>query len=143
MKGGYEVRPVEYRCKPVERSQLALARETDLRLNHQPDTGTVRTGAGITVLPLDELWYAESRDHLTVVKLEQGERSFRIRLSDMEELLPKDRFCRCHNSYLVNMRRISKLDRKGLVLENGEWIPIGRSYYQAAPENLVSLLNQS
>ena len=78
-----------------------------------------------------------------MVKLEQGERSFRIRLSDMEELLPKDRFCRCHNSFLVNMRRISKLDRKGLVLENGEWIPIGRSYYKAAQEKLVRFLNQS
>lgn len=143
LKDGYEVRPIQYLFKPVDREQLARALETDLRLHHQPDTVTVRTGAGITVLPLDELWYAESRDHLTVVKLEQGERSFRIRLSDMEELLPKDRFCRCHNSYLVNMRRISKLDRKGLVLENGEWIPIGRSYYKAAQEKLVRFLNQS
>ena len=143
LKDGYEVRPIQYLFKPVDREQLARALETDLRLHHQPDTVTVRTGAGITVLPLDELWYAESRDHLTVVKLEQGERSFRIRLSDMEELLPKDRFCRCHNSYLVNMRRISKLARKGLVLENGEWIPIGRSYYKAAQEKLVRFLNQA
>ena len=143
LKEGKEVRTIQYQNKPVDREQQARALETDLRLHHQPDTVTVRTGAGITVLPLDELWYAESRDHLTVVKLEQGERSFRIRLSDMEELLPKDRFCRCHNSYLVNMRRISKLDRKGLVLENGEWIPIGRSYYKAAQEKLVRFLNQS
>ena len=37
----------------------------------------------------------------------------------------------------------SKLDRKGLVLENGEWVPIGRSYYKAAQEKLVRFLNQS
>ena len=82
-------------------------------------------------------------DHLTVVKLEQGERSFRIRLSDMEELLPKDRFCRCHNSYLVNMRRISKLDRKGWSWKTGSGSPIGRSYYKAAQEKLVRFLNQA
>lgn len=142
LREGYEVRPIHYLFKPVDREQLARALETDLRLHHRPDSVTIRAGASVTVLPLDELLYVESRDHLTVVKLEQGERSFRIRLSDMEELLPRDRFCRCHNSYLVNMRRISKLDRKGLVLENGEWIPIGRSYYKAAQEKLVRFLNQ-
>lgn len=77
-----------------------------------------------------------------MAKLERGEKSFRIRLSDMEQLLPQDWFCRCHNSYLVNMRRISRLDRKGLLLENGEWIPIGRSYYKSAREKLVRFLNQ-
>lgn len=143
LREGYEVRPIHYLFKPVDREQLARALETDLRLHHRPDSVTIRAGASVTVLPLDELLYVESRDHLTVVKLEQGERSFRIRLSDMEELLPKDRFCRCHNSYLVNMRRISKLDRKGLVLENGEWVPIGRSYYKAAQEKLVRFLNQA
>lgn len=143
LREGYEVRPIHYLFKPVDREQLARALETDLRLHHRPDSVTIRAGASVTVLPLDELLYVESRDHLTVVKLEQGEQSFRIRLSDMEELLPKDRFCRCHNSFLVNMRRISKLDRKGLVLENGEWIPIGRSYYKAAQEKLVRFLNQS
>ena len=143
LREGYEVRPIQYLFKPVRPEQLTRALETDLRLHHQPDTVTVRTGAGIIVLPLDELWYVESRNHLTVAKLEHGEQSFRIRLSDMETLLPKERFCRCHNSYLVNMRRISKLDRKGLILENGEWIPIGRSYYKAAQEKLIRFLNQS
>ena len=142
LREGYEVRPIHYLLKPVDREQLARALETDLRLHHRPDSVTIRAGASVTVLSLDELLYVESRDHLTVVKLEQGERSFRIRLSDMEELLPRDRFCRCHNSYLVNMRRISKLGRKVLVLENGEWIPIGRSYYKAAQEKLVRFLNQ-
>lgn len=142
LKDGYEVRPIQYLLKPVERQELERALETDLRLNHQPDTVNIRTGTGITVLPLNELWYVESRDHLTVAKLERGEKSFRIWLSDMEQLLPQDRFCRCHNSYLVNMRRISRLDRKGLLLENGEWIPIGRSYYKSAREKLVRFLNQ-
>ena len=85
----------------------------------------------------------ESRDHVLVAQLEQGELVLRMRLSDMEAVLPGDWFCRCHNSYLVNMRRIVRLDRKGLLLENGAWIPIGRSYYKAAQEKLVRFLNES
>ena len=78
-----------------------------------------------------------------VAQLEQGELVLRMRLSDMEAVLPGDWFCRCHNSYLVNMRRIVRLDRKGLLLANGAWIPIGRTYYKAAPEKLVRFLNGS
>ena len=121
----------------------AEALKTDLRLHHQPESVTIRTGAGVTVLPLDRLWYVESRDHVLVAQLEQGELVLRMRLSDMEVVLPGDWFCRCHNSYLVNMRRIVRLDRMGLLLENGAWIPIGRNYYKAAQEKLVRFLNES
>lgn len=68
---------------------------------------------------LDELLYVESQDHITAAKLEHGEESFRIRLSDMEELLPRDRFCRCHNRCLVNMEHVSKIGRTGLTLDDG------------------------
>ena len=143
LREGYEVRPIHYLFKPVDREQLARALETDLRLHHRPDSVTIRAGASVTVLPLDELLYVESRDHVLVAQLEQGELVLRMRLSDMEVVLRGDWFCRCHNSYLVNMRRIVRLDRKGLLLENGAWIPIGRNYYKAAQEKLVRFLNES
>ena len=49
----------------------AEALKTDLRRHHQPESVTIRTGAGVTVLPLDRLWYVESRDHVLVAQLEQ------------------------------------------------------------------------
>ena len=64
----------------------AEALKTDLRLHHQPESVTIRTGAGVTVLPLDRLWYVESRDHVLVAQLEQGELVLRMRLSDMEAI---------------------------------------------------------
>ena len=143
LREGYEVRPIQYLFKPVDRAQLARALETDLRLHHRPDSVTVRTGGGTAVLPLALLRYVESRDHVAVAVLEGGQQSFRVRLSDMEKLLPGDQFCRCHNSYLVNMGRVSRLDGKGLTLDDGTWIPIGRSYYKAAQEKLVRYLNQN
>ena len=51
LKDGYEVRPIQYLFKPVDREQLARALETDLRLHHQPDTVTVRTGAASRPAP--------------------------------------------------------------------------------------------
>lgn len=143
LKDGYKVRPVQYLIKPVDREELKQAIITDLRLNHRPESVSIRTGAGITVLPLDELLYVESRDHLSVAKLQSGEQTFRMRLSDMERLLPGDRFCRCHNSYLVNMQLISKISRNGIELSNGQWLPVGRSYYRAAQEKLIRFFNRA
>ena len=122
----------------------AEALKTDLRLHHQPESVTIRTGAGVTVLPPGPaVVCGEAGTTCWWPQLEQGELVLRMRLSDMEVVLPGDWFCRCHNSYLVNMRRIVRLDRKGLLLENGAWIPIGRNYYKAAQEKLVRFLNES
>ena len=85
----------------------------------------------------------ESLNRSLVVHTEDRAYSFPMTLAQGELLVPPGSFARCHNSFLVNMRRISKLDRKGLVLENGEWVPIGRSYYKAAQEKLVRFLNQA
>ena len=142
LRAGYEVRPIQYLFKPVRREQLARALETDLRLNHRADTVSVRTGTGITVLPLDELLYVESRDHVTVAKLEHGEESFRIRLSDMEELLPRDRFCRCHNSFLVNFSHIREVSGRTVYLLEGGEVSIGRRYMVQFQNRFVRYLNR-
>ena len=50
-------------------------------------------------------------------------------LDQLEERL-SEKFLRCHRSYLVNKMRISKvyLSRNTLVLDEGEEIPLSRSY---------------
>lgn len=143
LRDGYEIRPIHYLFKPVDRAQLAAALEADLRLHHSQDTVTIQAGTGMVVLPLDAILYVESRNHMAVAMLDNGEQSFRLRLLDMEQLLPKERFCRCHNSFLVNMSRIVRIDRTGLELNNGQHIPMGRRYCKSAQGKLIRFLNKA
>ena len=141
LKDGYAVRPIQYLFKPVRRAELEEALATDLRLHHAPDTVTIRTRTGVASLPLGGLRYVESQDHMAVARLPEGARSYRLSLSEVERLLPAQLFCRCHKSYLVNMKHIASIDRRGVLLDDGTWLPVGRSYYERVQERFIHYLN--
>lgn len=106
---GYGVRPIQYLLKPVEREELKKALQTDLRLNHQPCTVMVAAAGKTAVLSWADIRYVESRNHDCVFHMTGGEEFFRLGLTQAKALLPKDRFCRCHNSFLVNLARIKEV----------------------------------
>lgn len=141
LKDGYEVRPIQYLLKPIRRAELARAIETDLRLNHRAQAVTLRVGTRTAVLPLDEIRYVESRDHGSVFHLRSGERFLPLSLSETEAALPRERFCRCHNSFLVNMGHIREAGGRTLRLTEGE-LPVGRKYAAAFQERFVRYLNE-
>lgn len=58
---GYGVRPIQYLLKPVKREKLKKAFLTDLRLNHQPRTVTLKVRGKTAVLPLADIRYAKAK----------------------------------------------------------------------------------
>lgn len=141
LKDGYEVRPLQYLLKPIDRGELMRAIETDLRLHHRPRTVTLRVGARTLVLPLEDIRYVESRDHGSVFHMNGDERFLPLSLGETESLLPRECFCRCHNSFLVNMRHIRGLGGRTLYLTDGE-LSIGRKYAADFQERFVRYLNE-
>ena len=136
LKDGYKARPLEYLYKPVRWEELEAALRTDLRLHRKPETVTVSRGGKTAMLPLDDIFYIESRNHDSVVFLSGDSRRYRLSLSEMERFLPTDYFCRCHNSFLANMAHIKEITWRGLELDDGRQIPVGRSYYRDAKTKL-------
>lgn len=141
LKEGYAVRPIQYLFKPIQREELEDALRTDLRLRRRPHTLTLRAGNKTAVLPLEELVYLESRNHWVVAHTAKGEQTFRITLSEVERQLPGDSFCRCHNSFLVNMAWVSQIGRRELVLRDGSVVPVSRGYYDSMQRRFVHFLN--
>lgn len=141
LKDGYSVRPIQYLYKPVDRKELEEALRADLRLHHRPDRVRLQLGGKTIVLPLDSLLYAESQNHDIVAVFPDGQQRCRLSLSELERLLPGDRFCRCHNSFLVNMSHIRQIDRRALRLDQGGQIPVGRNYYERAQAKFIQFLS--
>ena len=142
LKDGYQVRPIEYLFKPVQREELARALDTDLRLNHSPRTVSLTVRNRTVLLPMADISYAESRDHSVELHLKEEMRVLSLSLTELEQRLPREQFCRCHNSYLVNMACIAEISRKEIILTDGTAIPIGRSYSKDAQNRFVHFLNQ-
>lgn len=138
---GYGARPIQYLLKPVREEDLEKALRTDLRLHHQPSLVTLKSGSKTTVLPWPEIRYVESRNHSCIFHMVRYEPVLALNLTQVEGLLPKEQFSRCHNSYLVNMTQIQKVNSREILLFDGERLPIGRRYSQQFQEEFVRYLN--
>ncbi|MCR5827389.1 MAG: LytTR family DNA-binding domain-containing protein [Bacteroidales bacterium] len=67
-----------------------------------------------------KVWYDGSEAPLLVL----------MRLKNVLDRLPADRFMRVHRSYIVNLERIREVGREGITLDNGTTLPIGDLYKQ-------------
>lgn len=139
---GYGVQPIHFLLKPVSRESLAGALRTDWRLNHRPKIVVLRSGSKTVTLPLSETRYIESYNHNIIVHQTEGDRTYLLSLRDFEKQTPRGQFCRCHNSYLVNMAYVVEIGRTELSLRGGARLPIGRAYYKALQSAFVRYINQ-
>ncbi|MGN0462363.1 MAG: LytR/AlgR family response regulator transcription factor [Ruminococcus sp.] len=138
---GYGVQPIHFLLKPVSREALCDALRTDIKLNHKPKTVALRIGHKTISLPVSEIRYIESFNHSIIIH-ENSKRSYTISLSEVEKQLPTGIFCRCHNSYLVNMDFVEEIGRTELTLRSGEVLPVGRAYYKSFQSAFISFINQ-
>lgn len=141
LKDGYSVQPIHFLLKPVSEEELAAAIAVDIRLNHSVSDIVIRSGAKTVVLSPDRLVYAESLDHKVLVHMRGSEHIIKTSLTELEEQCRNESICRCHNSYIVNMKYISEFTRNGVILQNGVRIPIGRKYYYNVQEKFVKYIN--
>ncbi len=138
---GYGVRPIQYLLKPLDHGALRRALADDLRLNHTPKTVSVTSGGKTTVMNYSAIRYVESRNHGCAFILDGREEFFWLSMSQAEEILPRDQFCRCHNSYLVNLAHVVKSDIRGVELRGGTLLPISRRFTATFQSALTKYLN--
>ena len=141
LKEGYRVRPIQYLFKPVDREELMEAIQADLRLFHQRKSLVLRSGGQAVSFPVEDVLYIESRDHAVEVQTVEENRRFWLNLAQVERRLPAGIFCRCHNSFLVNMAHIVQITRKAASLDNGMSVPVSRGYYETARSQFLHYLN--
>lgn len=143
LKEGYAVRPIQYLFKPIDPNEMREAIATDVRLRRERQQKlSFRCGGKTVIYTLEDIMYLESKDHLLMVQLKERRDSHRVTLTQIEQLLPVGRFCRCHNSYIVNLAHITKIGRRELVLSNGDVLPVSRSRYEDLQNCFVQFLNR-
>lgn len=73
---------------------------------------------------LKNIIYIETEKHYIVVHTRQDKIKCSDYLIDVEAQLPINRFCRCHNAYIVNLDEIDHMDERVVYLSNGEDIDV-------------------
>lgn len=101
---------------------------------------TVKVGTKIKVIPVDDIVCLKAEDDYVSVITADGHWLKSERLKDYEMSLPSDNFARVHRSYIVNISKISKIERYGqkqmLSMSNGEQIRISMTGYKVLKDKL-------
>lgn len=89
---------------------------------------TIKSGFNMYNLSFDEITFIEKYGHLLVVHTVLGKIESSESLESIESKLHKEKFFRCHKSYIVNVMHILRIDYSNnmIYLKNGECCTVSR-----------------
>ena len=99
-------------------------------MNDKPSKIPLQTTDGYIFLYTEDISYIKSEDIYSYVHNGTEEYFVIESLKSLESILPEKDFFRCQRSYLVNINKVFKLNKKSdymLILENGNQVPVSRS----------------
>lgn len=117
-------------------NKYVMAKANKTQLNTQ---NTIVLKSNV-VLNTDDILYIKSDGHYTDYFIQDKANPEVDRNSLAKALadLPKESFIRTHRSYIVNVQHIKIINSTQLMLDNGEWIPLSRTF----KPGLKDLLNK-
>ncbi len=128
--------------KPVKRAALRRAFFTALerRQNREELSFPVKTRNGTYQVFHKEIFYLEKELRQIHLYLESGEVVCYGTFQDLEGYLTSS-FYQCHQSYIVNLDKVVRLEQKRFYLENGQSLIISQSRYHQAREYYLDYLH--
>lgn len=128
----FDVDAFQYLVKPVNEQKFAevFSRAQDKLLSEaeQKKKTLVIQYAGVSkAIPLDSIYYMESRNHKIVLYLKDRELEYYAKIVDLEEEL-QGQFYRIHRCYLVNLAYVEGYDKTEVTLTNGDRLPLSKKY---------------
>jgi DNA-binding LytR/AlgR family response regulator len=143
----YDLQVVDYLLKPIsfERFLVAFnriyqpwyhAKQATEQRDQVRDFYFFSVGKRSTKIYLDDILYFESINDSVVVVTQHERYDTKYLLTELEQMLPIDRFMRIHRSYMVHMRQITKHSNTEIEVAD-RVLPVGRSYKQAVLQRLA------
>lgn len=128
----YDVRALNYLIKPVEPTKLFQVLDDFLKKHDLPKAAfTARTPDGFCKIIIADVLYLEAQNKQVIIYLSNGKIiTIREQFSKCEEVFsPKNGFCKCHRSYIVNLSHVEQFSKTEITMSQGTHIPISRNNY--------------
>lgn len=138
----FEVDTFRFLIKPVNEEKLFLALDDYFKSINNDDYFIVKTKEKSVRIKLSEIIYAESQGKHSIIRTTKEPLHLLKMLKDIEKLLPKDKFSRCHKSYLVSYEHVYNHTKSEITFDNGEKSCISRDYYVAFKNGLQDYIKK-
>lgn len=122
---GYRVEATDYLVKPVEPALLKHSLHRALKHLNKHQKLAIRSGDSLYSLNTDDLLYVEAVNHRTILHTTEESIHSAQTMAAIETQLQGCGFFRCHQGFLVNMKRIQRIERNSLLISD-KTIPISK-----------------
>ncbi len=128
----YLLKPISYEefSKSASRALQQLNGMTVGQKRREMDSIIVKSEYKLIQIPIDDILYIEGLKDYVKICTENGTVMTLMNIKALERSLPGDKFMRVHRSFIVNMRRITVIERNRIVFGT-TYIPVSESYKQA------------
>lgn len=134
---GYSVNALDFVVKPVVYYNFSAMMSRAVRIaKMKSDEVILKTSKGSIKIPLDSISYVEALGHQVVYHTDKGEIKLWETLKQQEKKLPGDRFVRCSNYCLVNLKHIDGVRGNTLTVTGSE-IAVTRTQKQKFMQSLL------
>jgi two-component system LytT family response regulator len=145
---GFKVNALDYLLKPIDYDVFLKSAKRALEWFNLQEKKFAKIESNDTFLFIKSE-YKILRINLSDIKYIEGMREYvRIHMTSqrpimtivsmkkIEEYLPQDKFMRVHRSYIVNLEKMTTIDRNRIVFDNNTYIPVSGQYNQKFQEYL-------
>lgn len=139
---GYEVNALRYLTKPVNSLKLKEVLDYIVQKQSKQESLWLKTEEGEEKVSLDEILFLESQNQNVIVHTENKLYTVRYNISDFEKELECKGFIRVHRSFVVSLRKISKLGRNEVFLGDSCSVPVSRGKEKKLSEALFSFVSK-
>ena len=134
----YEYEAIDYLLKPIEFDRFYRSVQRYLKQSAGNGNGSpvypeylfVKDGYRQVKVVVADITHIHSQGNYLDVYTRSGRTVTRMTLSQIQEILPTDRFLRIHNSFVINLSSIDRIENNQVFI-GGEGIPVGAKFREA------------
>jgi len=147
---GFQVDAADYLLKPITYNSFLKAANKvknliDLTANSQQESIRatashlfVKSEYKLIRIELDDIKYIESQhEYIKIHLLNNKPVMTQLSMKAIEEQLPSGQFMRVHRSFIVNLKKVSVIERNRIVFDGKVYIPVSEQY----KENFQAYIN--
>lgn len=143
---GYKVNAIDYLLKPisyetfiksVNKAVEIFVKENRQRVMAQDRFLYVKSEYKLMQIKLDDILYVEGvKDYIKIYLADDRKPIMSLmNMKKIDDYLPRPQFMRVHRSYIVNMQRVTMIDRGRMVID-ANFLPVSESYKDIVQEFL-------
>lgn len=137
----FEIKPIYFLEKPIDKNKLISAITLAVQDIEEGEKETVSIESKGIILKMDlkKVRYIESNGRTAIFHEGNNKREAYIKLDILEKIIP-EKFCRCHNSIIVNLDYVLELSRFQFTLIGGAKISISQHKHKEVKRKFMKYL---